>query len=117
MFQPFILGLSISKAPLQASTSSSWARSGKPSRTRNSSSFQEPRRILTLPARYCELYGPNGVSLSPVSGAGFTVKPQRAHQVLRLALAGLPRVLAEPDAHPFAVLRRGLEQQSFDIAG
>src|SRR5215472_16152365 len=42
---------------------------------------------------------------------------ERAHQVLRLALAGLPRVLAEPDAHPFAVLRRGLEQQSFDIAG
>src|SRR5262249_31634719 len=31
-------------APLQASTSSSCATSGKPSRTRNSSSFQEPRR-------------------------------------------------------------------------
>src|SRR3954447_21848782 len=40
MPQLFMLGLSISKAPLQASTSSSWARSGKPSRTRNSSSFQ-----------------------------------------------------------------------------
>src|SRR5215472_1823610 len=33
---------------------------------------------------------------------------ERAHQVLRFALAGLPRVLAEPDAHPFAVLRGGL---------
>jgi hypothetical protein len=41
---------------------------------------------------------------------------ERAHQVLRLALAGLPRVLAEPDARPFAVLRSGLQQQSFDIA-
>jgi hypothetical protein len=47
------------------STSSSRARSGKPSRTRNSSSFQEPRRIFTLPARHCELNGPNRVSLSP----------------------------------------------------
>src|SRR6516165_11343319 len=62
-------GLSISRAPLQASTSSSCARSGKPSRTRNSSSFHEPRRILTLPARHCELNGPNRVSLSPLSVA------------------------------------------------
>jgi hypothetical protein len=62
--------LSISKAPLQASTSSSWARSGNPSRTRNRSSFQRPRRIFTLPARHCELKGPNRVSLSPLSAAG-----------------------------------------------
>src|SRR5215471_6085104 len=69
MPQPFIGGLSISRAPLQASTSSSCATSGKPSRTRNSSSFHEPRRIFTLPARHCELNGPNRVSLSPLSGA------------------------------------------------
>jgi hypothetical protein len=31
----------ISKAPLQASTASSWARSGKPSRTRNRSSWEQ----------------------------------------------------------------------------
>src|SRR5258708_31483371 len=74
MPQLFIWGLSISKAPLQASTASSWARSGKPSRTRNRSSFQAPRRIFTLPARHCELNGPNRVSLSPLSGAGVTVK-------------------------------------------
>src|SRR5215472_8643823 len=49
MPQPFIGGLSISRAPLQASTSSSCATSGKPSRTRNSSSFHEPRRILAKP--------------------------------------------------------------------
>src|SRR5205814_5204663 len=41
---------------------------------------------------------------------------ERAHQVMRLALAGLPRVLAEPDAHPLAVLFGGLDQQSLDVA-
>ena len=78
MLQPFICALRISRAPLQASTSSSWARSGNPSRTRNSSSFQGPRRIFTLPARHWELNGPNRVNLSPLSGAGATVKPLRA---------------------------------------
>src|SRR6267378_3902736 len=117
MPQLFIPGLSISKAPLQASTSSSWARSGNPSRTRNSSSFQEPRRIFTLPARHCELNGPNLVSLSPLSGAATTVKALSARtKVKRLALAGLPRILAESDADPLAVLRGGIEQQSVDIA-
>jgi hypothetical protein len=33
-----------------------------------------------------------------------------------LALAGLPRILAEPDADIFAVLLDGVEQQSFDVA-
>src|SRR5262249_32402942 len=116
MPQPFICGLSISRAPLQASTSSSCARSGKPSRTRNRSSFQGPRRIFTLPARHCELNGPNRVSLSPLSGAGITVKPLSAHQVKRLALAGLPRILAEPNADPFAVLRGDIAQQFVDIS-
>ena len=71
-------GLSISRAPLQASTSSSCARSGKASRTRNSSSFHDPRRTFTLPARHCELNGPKRVSLSPLSGAGVTLKPLSA---------------------------------------
>ena len=31
-----------------------------------------------------------------------------AHQVKRLGLAGLPRILAEPDADPFAILRCGV---------
>ena len=66
---------------------------GKPSRTRNSSSFQEPRRIFTLLALHCELNGPNRVSLSPVSGVGDTVME-------RLALAGLSRVLPESNADP-----------------
>jgi len=30
--------------------------------------------------------------------------------VMRLALPRLPRVLAESDAHPFTVLRGGVEQ-------
>jgi hypothetical protein len=34
---------------------------------------QGPRRILTLPARHCELKGPNLVSLSPLSRTGVTV--------------------------------------------
>ena len=42
---------------------------------------------------------------------------ERDHEVERLALAGLPRILAEPDANPVAVLRGGAEQQSLDIAG
>ena len=108
MPQLLILGLSFSKAPLQASTSSSWARSGKPSRTRYSSSFHEPRRIFTLPARHCELNGPNRVILSPLSGAVLTVKPLSARQVKCLALTGLPRILTEPDAYPCAVLRGGI---------
>ena len=41
---------------------------------------------------------------------------QRPHQVERLALAGLPRILAEPDTDPFAVLGRGVEQNPLDIA-
>src|SRR5258708_22040855 len=116
MPQPFMLGLSISRAPLQASTSSSWASSGKPSRTRNRSSFHEPRRIFTLPARHCALNGPNRVSLSPLSVAGFAVKPVSAHQMLRLALAGLPRILAQPDLDALAVLGSRIEQQSLDVA-
>src|SRR5262249_42971933 len=38
-----------------------------------------------------------------------------AYEVLRLALAGLPRILAEPDADPPAVLHGGIEQQSLDV--
>jgi len=41
---------------------------------------------------------------------------ERAYQVRRLALAGLPRILAESDANPCAVLCRGIEQQSVDVA-
>src|SRR5580692_4077823 len=117
MPQLFIWGLSISKAPLQASTSSSWASSGKPWRTRNSSSFHEPRRIFTLPARHCELNGPNLVSLSPLSrGWNYGEAAERAHQVKRLALAGLPRILAESDADLFAIQHRGIEQECVDVA-
>src|SRR5260370_10346063 len=41
---------------------------------------------------------------------------ERAHEVKRLALAGLPPILAEPDADPIAVLRGDIEQQSVDVA-
>src|SRR5439155_27133498 len=78
MPQPFMSGLNISRAPLQASTSSSWARSGNPSRIRNKSAFQGPRRTFTLPARHCALNGPNRVSLSPLSVADTTLKPLSA---------------------------------------
>src|SRR6516164_7485258 len=36
--------------------------------------------------------------------------------MLRLALAGLPRILPEPNRDPLAVLRGGIEQQLFDVA-
>jgi hypothetical protein len=51
---------------------------GNPSRTRNNSSFQLARLIFTLPARHCELNGPNRVILSPLSGIDITVKLLRA---------------------------------------
>src|SRR5262249_26818630 len=41
---------------------------------------------------------------------------QRANQMLRLALAGLPRILTEPDHDSLAVLGGGVEEQSLDIA-
>src|ERR1700724_1188294 len=117
MPQSFISGLSISKAPLQASTSSSWARSGNPSRTRNRSSFQRPRKIFTLPARHCELNGPNLVSLSPLSIAGrYGEATERAHQMECLALPGLSRIPAETDRDPLAVPCGRIEQQSLDVA-
>src|SRR5438874_168400 len=99
MPQLFMLGLSISRAPLQASTSSSWASSGKPSRTRNRSSFPEPRQLVAALRR--RLYGKAA---------------ERAHQMLRLALAGLPRILTETDLDGLAVLGGGVEQQSLDVA-
>jgi len=36
--------------------------------------------------------------------------------VERLALASLPRILAEPDAHLFAVLLSDTQQKPFDVA-
>src|ERR1700730_13612565 len=41
---------------------------------------------------------------------------ERAHQMLRLALPGLPRILAEPDLDALAVPCGGIEQQSLDVA-
>ena len=65
-------------------------KSGKPSRTRNSSSFQAPRRIFTLSARHCELNGPNLVSLSPLSRAEIHAEAaERAYEVKGPVLAGL----------------------------
>src|SRR6516165_4949665 len=117
MPQPVIWGLSISRAPLQASTSSSWASSGKPSRTQNKSSFQGARRIVRLPARHCELNGPKRVSLSPLSVAGRTVKPLSARtRCCTWLLPACPGSCPKPDCDPLAVLRGGIEQQLFDVA-
>src|ERR1700736_3220072 len=41
---------------------------------------------------------------------------ERAHQMLRLALPGLPWILAEPDLDALAVLGGDIEQQSLDVA-
>src|ERR1700745_3590252 len=40
---------------------------------------------------------------------------QRADQMLRLALARLPRILTEPDHDPLAVMGGGVEQQLLDV--
>jgi hypothetical protein len=56
-----------------------------------------------LPARHCELNGPKRVSLSPLSGGRHRGEAaEREHEVERLVLAGLPRILAEPDTNPVA---------------
>ena len=115
--QLFITGLSISKAPLQASTSSSWARSGKP--------FENAKQLLVPgPALDFHVAGaalraerPEPRELvAALRGRGDGEATQRAHQVQRLALAGLSRILAEPDVHPLAVLCGGVQQKSLDIA-
>jgi hypothetical protein len=41
---------------------------------------------------------------------------ERAYEMKCLALAGLPRILAEPDADLFAVLCGGIEQECVDVA-
>ena len=41
---------------------------------------------------------------------------QRAHQMKRLALSGLPGILAEPDVDPLTVLSGRIEQQSLHVA-
>src|SRR5690349_15568139 len=46
----------------------------------------------------------------------FTPDSPGAHEVLCLALAGLPRILAKLDADPVAVLGRAVHQNSFDLA-
>jgi len=79
----------------------------------NSSSFHNPRRIFTLPARHCELNGPNRVSLSPLSVAGRTVKPLSART---RCCAWLLPACPGSDRDPLAVLRGGIEQQLFDVA-
>ena len=42
--------------------------------------------------------------VAALQGRGKGEATQRAHQMKRLALAGLSRILAEPDADRFAVL-------------
>src|SRR5947209_9113315 len=39
-----------------------------------------------------------------------------AHEVMGLALAGLARILAEPDTDLLAILHGGIEEQFFDVA-
>jgi hypothetical protein len=63
------------------------------------------------------------VSLSPLSAVGPTVKPLSARSrgsawllpILADPCRSLP-ILAEPDADPFAVLRRSIEQRPVDVA-
>src|SRR5262249_12698218 len=108
MPQLFIWVLSISRAPLQASTSSSWASSGKPSRTRNKSSFQRPRRVAAAALR-TKRHKPGDLAAS-LCGRRHSEATEHAHQMKRLALTGLPRILAEANADPLAVMRRDIEQ-------
>jgi hypothetical protein len=102
--------LSISKDPL-ASTSSSWARSGKPSRIAEQFLVPGPAQDLHIarPARRAEWPEPRKV-VATLRGWR-NGEAADARQMKCLALAGLPRVLAEPDADPVAVAPDGIEQQ------
>src|SRR5205807_6504411 len=58
-----------------------------------------PRRIFTLPARHGELSGPEPPKVfATLRGWRNGEAAEGAHQMKCLALAGLPRVLAQPDA-------------------
>src|SRR5438477_2705434 len=57
-----------------------------------------------------------GELVATLCGRRYGEAAERADQVKRLALPGLPRILAEPDGDPFAVLRGGIEQQAVDVA-
>src|SRR5215831_195893 len=54
--------------------------------------------------------------VAALGGGRYGEAAEAAHQVLRLALAGLARILAKPDANPLAVLRGGREQQFLNVA-
>jgi len=71
---------------------------------------------LTLPAGHCELNGPNRSACRHLRGRHYGEASERAHDVKHLAFAGLPGIPAKANADPIAVLRRGIEQQSLDVA-
>jgi hypothetical protein len=54
--------------------------------------------------------------VSPLSGAGTTVKQLDACTREGLAFSGLAGILARPDADPFALLNGGIKQQLFNVA-
>jgi hypothetical protein len=62
-----MLGLSISKAPLQASTVVVMGEIGEPLEDAEQVLVPEAAHDLHIAARHCELNGPTLVSLSPLS--------------------------------------------------
>src|SRR5205807_5563841 len=87
--------------------------------------FENPKQLL-VPRAAPDLYitgaalrterSEPGELVATLRGRRHGEAAERAHEMECLALAGLPRILAEPDADPVAVLRGGIEQQSVDIA-
>jgi hypothetical protein len=54
--------------------------------------------------------------VTALGGGRYGEAAEAAYQVLRLALAGLARILAKSNANPLAILRRGVEQQFLNVA-
>ena len=111
MTQLFIWRFGISRAPLQASTSSSWEEIRK--------SFEGTKQLLA-PRASQDLHvagaalraeRPKPCQLVPAPRSRRSGEAtERAHEVVRLGFAGLPWILAEADANARAVLRGSIER-------
>src|SRR5438067_10187578 len=87
--------------------------------------FENPKQLL-VPRAAPDLYitgaalrtepSEPGELVATLRGRRHGEAAERAHEMERLALAGLPRILAEPDADPVAVLLGGIKEQTLDVA-
>ena len=99
--QLFICGFNSSRAPLHASTSSSCARSGETLEDTEQLLVPRPAQDLHIARPALRAERPEARELvAALRGRQRGEAAERDHEVERLALAGLPRILAEADPNP-----------------